>query len=1310
MRYSALCCSVLSLLAASCSPSLGLDQTQETEPPAEAVVADSDSASKVLGILRARHEPQDPHAVHGAPAAVPTARLFERSAFRWQRTGERLQPRAESPTARRAALSLPAHASGAFHLEDTAPLTSGASSQAAAIDVQLRGANDAEAETAEGYVVYRAAGPSGATLLQRPTDDGTEDYLSFERAPDRAEVVYDVALGARIAGLRLVANTLELLDAEGDPRLRVAPPYVVGADGKRLDAELSVAGCAVDRDPAPPWDRAPLDPGARRCEVHVRWERDDVTYPAVLDPSWTSTGSMISARAFAGSATLSDGRVLMVGGTNASGTPLASAELYNPTTRTWSATGSMSAARTNLVALRMNNSRVLVVGGQNSSGAAQSAALQYSPSQGAFLSAGTMLTARGAGLTATLLGNDKVLVAGGNNASGAATSSAELYTPSTISTGTWAATGNMVVAQTNHRAALLSTGRVLLVGAAAPSAQLYNVTTGAFSTTGALAVPRSQGTLTVLSNGNVLYAGGNGSNEVATTCELYNPTAATWSRVGSFSNPRLQPQAIRLADGRVLLTGSSVGGPNPTLGASELYNPTWGVWVPGPEAATPRVAGHALALLSNNRVLVTGGYSTGLIPTSAAEEFIPTTTATTSAEYRFAPAMDPEVTTVRPTEIWAAVYRPTTLAAGTRYPLIIFLHGNHRTCGRGSNPRIDDSWQYTDEGVCTGTSNIVVPNHAGYAYTASELATRGYIVVSINANRINSGMAGPDDDWGMNLARGRLVLKHLQRLSQWDRGVVATPASLGVSLNGKLDLNNVGLMGHSRGGEGMRAAHAQYRDPGSPWPGRIVTPVNVRGIFEIGPVDGQSSRVLNADSTKWTVLLPMCDGDVFDLSGVRVLDRMMIQLAAFETLPTFKASYLVYGANHNFYNTEWQQNESTGCTGTGNRAIFVNGAVGSPEQRQTGVFSMLSFFGANVGPATTPVLNRLFDPRYATIQNPRVDRGYIPAYHAAYSVALEDFNGATGTSSFNVPNQHSGAITVTHRTAQSIEHDPAMRVGEIRWTSASTNNFFQSNFKAVGTGGYDISFLETLDLRVTRLDDALNPASPTDFEVRLVNGDNTLSGAASLASYVKLDGPAGAFFPGPHSVLQTARIPLSAFSGATLTSIRGVRLTFSSTSSGRIMVAKIRGSREPAGSSLAAARSADPSTAIAAAASPAPVAAAPTPAEIAAAPIVAASVITGNPSPVLRTSTSESGHVEVELTSTTAVEVGDELPILQIGGVQTGRLVAASDDWRRVVFRLPRTALDTLAGGEPISVRYGRSGPTPKHWKFGVFNKAALPR
>ena len=165
---------------------------------------------------------------------------------------------------------LPQRSTAALHLEDAAT--------GIGVDVSLVGARDVAAQAADGYVVYPQAHVSGATLLHRARPDGAEDFVSFDKRPSEAAIAYQVALGQGVSGLRLVAGTLEMLDAGGAPRLRVTPPYLVGADGDRRDAKLAVNGCSVDTNPAGPWGRRVTAPGAKTCTVSVSWDDQAVTW------------------------------------------------------------------------------------------------------------------------------------------------------------------------------------------------------------------------------------------------------------------------------------------------------------------------------------------------------------------------------------------------------------------------------------------------------------------------------------------------------------------------------------------------------------------------------------------------------------------------------------------------------------------------------------------------------------------------------------------------------------------------------------------------------------------------------------------------------------------------------------------------------------------------------------------------------------------------------------------------------------------------------------------------------------------------
>src|ERR1700712_703572 len=154
------------------------------------------------------------------------------------------------------------------------------------------------------------------------------------------------------------------------------------------------------------------------------------------------------------------------------------------------------------------------------------------------------------------------------------------------------------------------------------------------------------------------------------------------------------------------------------------------------------------------------------------------------SEYHLPAKVDPLVDATVTTELWAEIYRPVD-TSGAAHPLLVLLHGNHATCGHyvaGTLGRLDDNSQYTTTGTCPA-GYVVVPNHLGYSYIAERLASQGYMVVSINANRGINAAAGVLADRGLNLRRGRLVLRHLMQLAAWNRSGGA-PASLGFNLKG----------------------------------------------------------------------------------------------------------------------------------------------------------------------------------------------------------------------------------------------------------------------------------------------------------------------------------------------------------------------------------------------------------------------------------------------------------------------------------------------------------------------------------------------
>jgi hypothetical protein len=655
----------------------------------------------------------------------------------------------------------------------------------------------------------------------------------------------------------------------------------------------------------------------------------------------------------------------------------------------------------------------------------------------------------------------------------------------------------------------------------------------------------------------------------------------------------------------------------------------------------------------------------------------------TSAEYKFDPAVDPDVLSDRPTELWARVWRPTGETATRKHPLLVFQHGNHGTCGTGTNPRVDSSSQYTMSGTCPA-GYVVTPNHMGYAYLAERLASWGYIVVSVNANRGITAGGGVAGDGGLNLARGKLILRHLQKLSEWNANAGTTPASLGVDLAGQIDFDNVGMMGHSRGGEGVRAAYVQYNDAGSPWPARILAPLNVKAIFEIGPVDGQTGRTLNAFGTAWNVILPMCDGDVSNLQGMKPFDRMTTGNT--ETNGTPKGMFGVWGANHNYFNTEWQTSDSRGCTGTGHQAIFNTSEIGSAKQRTAALHAMMGFFRAHVGKEAAGSFNNAFDPKFGVPEAlesvTRIQRAYADAADGSHVLALENFSKPAGTSLAGQPTVATN-VTVTHGSA-SGEHDPALKAAKVVWTGGSAQSVFEVPWAAQGAG-VDASGFETFDFRVSRVENASATTvadGPLNFSVQLVNADGSVSSPVKLGSYVEVLGNGG------HVVMDTARIPVADFAGANLAKVRGVRFVFDQTAQGSALITSVRFSK-------AVAPNKSPAQAGNFAAADADGQARGT-----------ISVTTGNQINEVRRNAANG--VEVEVASATEFFVADELPRLRIG--QNDTIIARypdDGDTHRMVFTLTQQEFDAVQDGAPVTVRYGEDVANIE-WHFGNFQKGSV--
>jgi Kelch motif len=211
---------------------------------------------------------------------------------------------------------------------------------------------------------------------------------------------------------------------------------------------------------------------------------------------------------------------------------------------------------------------------------------------------------------------------------------AQLFDPTT---GTFSAAGFMNNSRTYHTATLLADGTVLIAGGndnfaasggTLATAEVYDPSTGSFTATGNLMVPRERHTATLLSDGTVLVTGGlydvvRQPLAYQSSGEIYDPTTGAFTMVAEMTDARYAHSASLLVDGRVLIAGGTNSYP-PTgaLNYVEIYDPNAQAFTAGPNMTNGRYNLQML-LLQSGLTLIMGGYDASNTPVYTTDIFHP---------------------------------------------------------------------------------------------------------------------------------------------------------------------------------------------------------------------------------------------------------------------------------------------------------------------------------------------------------------------------------------------------------------------------------------------------------------------------------------------------------------------------------------------------------------------------------------------------------------------------------------------------------------------------------------------------------------
>ena len=317
-----------------------------------------------------------------------------------------------------------------------------------------------------------------------------------------------------------------------------------------------------------------------------------------------ASGRMTEWRDGAVAALLLDGRVLIVGG-NGGGEDrdMASAELFDPKTNTFSVTGSMYQKHgRQATATLLLDGRVLVVGGADTTGTQISSDAElYDPATGKFSETG-QTTEPTWYHTATRLPDGRVLIIRADDLSQGA--HAQIYDPAT---GKFTQGTAMTTVTMPEVTALLADGRVLIVGAQANSsggagpaaAELYEPASGTFSPTGRPVSAPFEVVGTALADGRVCIA----SNGLI---QIYDPATGKFAKAASLTYAPRPHNVFALPDGRVLVTYYNQTNPAPRTLSATIFNPATGKTSLSGKMVEYR-AEFTDTLLLDGRVLVAGG-------------------------------------------------------------------------------------------------------------------------------------------------------------------------------------------------------------------------------------------------------------------------------------------------------------------------------------------------------------------------------------------------------------------------------------------------------------------------------------------------------------------------------------------------------------------------------------------------------------------------------------------------------------------------------------------------------------------------------
>lgn len=447
------------------------------------------------------------------------------------------------------------------------------------------------------------------------------------------------------------------------------------------------------------------------------------------------------------------------------------------------------------------------------------------------------------------------------------------------------------------------------------------------------------------------------------------------------------------------------------------------------------------------------------------------------------------------------------------FPLVLITHGSH------SN---DDETLRFD---------------TGYGYLVETLAKQGFIAVSMDMSKAYIWKYGDNDDREKSR---HLAAEHLHSLVQAQKGELSTYP---VELAGKIDLNKIALIGHSRGGETIFDIAEDMQKQGMP----------VKALLGIAPTCLFTDR--SWPEAKVALIIPEYDGDVIGLDGFTLYD-VLGEKTKGEHLAVF-----LKGANHNYFNNSIQRDDAKMLASSRELSAQL-----TKEQQQAFLQAFAADFFYRTLQQDTSFLS-LDEPQPDTMYGERVS----VLYRNAQSDVLLSAGDAAGYTTENLTAE-------TKRDAWYFKQDELLVDTITSGDDAQQSRQLLKIDWADGPGVFKFTPLVTdwtkhsalvLDLVVDAADEKNGQVGYQRFALRITDAQGNMVRVNlpdQLQALIRAPGELNStqvfeetiYFWSISTPLSSVMLPLAVFEGVNLAEVKSVELLFEDTAAGSLLLESVR--------------------------------------------------------------------------------------------------------------------------------------------------------